>query len=101
MSRGLAALAVAVLCAAGCSREAALPLEQEKFVEVMVSLRRAALESSGQEEFETRKQSILKQAGVTEQQLQAYAREAPRDPRGLSTAYDSITARLGRLSEPE
>ena len=101
MLRRVAALGVALVAALGCRHEATLPLEQEKFVEVMVELRRAAQESSGQEEFETRKQAILEDAGVSEAQLRAYARQAPRDPAALSTTYDSINARLERFHEPE
>jgi hypothetical protein len=92
---------VLVWSGAGCRREPAAPLPQETFVEVMVALRQAAQQSSGQADFEARKEVILKRARVTEVQLRAYARSAPRDPRALSTAYDSIAARLERFHEPE
>jgi len=102
MVRGAAVLVFAATCLlAGCGREAALPLEQEQFVEVMVSLRRASQESSSPSDFEARKRVILQKAGVTEDQLRAYARAAPRDPRALAEAYDSIAARLQRYHEPE
>jgi hypothetical protein len=94
-------LLVAAAVSLSCRREPAAPLAQETFVEVMVALRRASTESADQADFEARKQVILERAGVTEDELRAYARRASRDARALSDAYDSISARLQRLSEPE
>ena len=102
MLRGTAVILVAAACGLGaCGREPPLPLAQEQFVEVMVSLRRAALETPDQGAYETRKQEILKQAGVTEAQLRAYARAATRNPMALADAYDSIAAQVQRFHEPE
>jgi hypothetical protein len=102
MIRGLGGLALVLACLfGGCGRQPAAPLEQEKFVQVMVSLRRAALESGSRADFEAKKQAILQRAGVTDAQLRAYGRYAPRDPRGASEAYESIAARLQRFHEPE
>jgi hypothetical protein len=96
-------LVLALPWAAACRRQSAsLPMEQETFVEVMVALRRAANElGSEQSLFEQRKAEILATAGVTEAELRAYAREAPRRPAELAEAYDSIAAQLQRYQEPE
>ena len=94
-------LVAAAVGLVSCRREPAAPLAQETFIEIMVSLRRASTESADQADFEARKQVILERAGVTEDELRAYARRAPRDARALSDAYDSISARLQRFSEPE
>jgi hypothetical protein len=101
--RGLAVLVLATACSlGGCRREEpAAPMERTTFVEVMVSLRRAALQSSSQEDFESRKQAILREARVTEDQLRAYARLGARDGPALADAYDTISARLQRYQEPE
>jgi len=102
MWRVTAAVAVAAVCTlGGCGRQPPLPLEQEQFVEAMVALRRAALETPDQGQFEARKQAILQQAGITEEQLRAYGRQAPRNPKALVEAYDSINARLQRFHEPQ
>jgi hypothetical protein len=102
MRAGVAIVLLAGTCVLGaCRREPPAPLPQEQFVEVMVALRRAALESTAQADFETRKEAILRRARVTEEQLRAYARYGPRDGRALSDAYDSIAARLQRYHEPE
>jgi len=102
MLRGVVVLALAAVWAGGCSRPTPLPMEREKFVEVMVALRRAALEAdTDRGEFDTRKAAILKEAGVTEQQLRDYASQAPRDARALSETYDSIVAQVQRFHEPE
>jgi hypothetical protein len=88
--------------ATACGQERSLPMERETFVEVMVALRRVANEPGiDQVTFERRKTEILASAGVTEQELQAYARAAPRRPGELAEAYDSISARLQRYQEPE
>ncbi|NJD10218.1 MAG: hypothetical protein FIB01_07170 [Gemmatimonadetes bacterium] len=102
MLRGTAVVALAAACLlAGCQRQQALPLEQEEFVQVMVALRRAALETPDQSQFDAKKQAILGRARITEDQLRAYARQATRDPRALADAYDSINTRLQRFHEPQ
>lgn len=102
MRRGVALIMlILAFTTAGCRQEPAAPLEREKFVEVMVALRQAALEGPAQEDFETRKQAILEREGVSEDQLRAYARWGTRNGRALSEAYDSIAARLQRFHEPE
>jgi hypothetical protein len=102
MRRTTAALVLSLgVVAGGCERETAAPMEREQFVEVMVSLRRASQEAGSQANFDARRAAILEQAGVTEAQLRAYARQAPAYARELVEAYDSIAAQLQRYHEPE
>jgi len=100
--RGVAALVlILALPVWGCERETAAPLGQDTFVEVMVSLRRASREAEGQEDFEARKAEILRQAGVTDADMRAYARIAAGNAPELAEAYDSIAARLQRYEQPD
>lgn len=81
----------------GCQGEqkAGPRLDDARFIEVVSQLRRAARENkSSSAAFETKKAEILKQAGVTDSALFAYARSRAQDVSRLADVWDSIDHRL-------
>jgi hypothetical protein len=80
---------------AGCQRTsepAGLP--QSRFIEVMVELRKAARGVQDTAAFEARRQQVLADAGVTEEQLRAYLAQHMRDLDELAAVWESINVRL-------
>lgn len=95
MNRSAALLCILLATIAGCEREsepAGLP--QSRFIEVMVELRRAARGVQDTTAFAARKQQILTDAGVTEEQLRAYLATHMRDLDHLAAVWESINVRL-------
>ncbi|HSJ14914.1 MAG TPA: hypothetical protein VK939_10895 [Longimicrobiales bacterium] len=76
----------------GCA-EPESGISEEQFVAAVVALRQAA-EASTADQFEARRDAILKDAGIGREDLYAFVRRSTRDPRRLSNAYDSAAARL-------
>jgi len=78
-----------------CDREtepAGLP--QSRFIDVMVELRKAAQGVQDTAAFAARRQAILTEAGVTEEQLRAYLTTHIRDLDHLAAVWESINVRL-------
>lgn len=73
-------------------------LSQTRFIEVIVELRRASLRLEDPAAFAARKQQILADAGVTEEQLRAYITAHERDLSHMAAVWESINV---RLAEPE
>ena len=108
---GWAVLALLLISAAGCDREApseGAGLDTEAFTTVVVELRRAERDlmasDSPVEAFARRKAEILSEHGVTEEDLREYLR-ARSDPGALGQVWDTVNERLrsvppGRDSTP-
>lgn len=80
---------------AGCQREAEpAGLPQSRFIEVMVELRKAAREVADSAAFAARKQQILADKGVTEEQLRTFLTTHIRDLDHLAAVWESINVRL-------
>jgi hypothetical protein len=80
---------------AGCERAsepAGLP--QSRFIDVMVELRKAARGVQDTAVFAARRQQVLADAGVTEEQLRAYLTTHIRDLDHLAAVWESINVRL-------
>ena len=93
-ARATAAFLLAVTAAA-CTREASAPqLEPETYVDVMVALRRAHRQTASAAEFQTRREQILREAGVTDSLLVEWVRTRGTDVELLASLWDSINARL-------
>lgn len=79
--------------ALGCAR-AAPPISDEQFIDAVVALRRNAYETSDTAGFATRRDSVLRELGLSEAELEAYVRFRLREPARLAAAWDSANARL-------
>jgi hypothetical protein len=90
-------LLLATLVAAGCTRgEAPTGIEQDRFVETIVELRHAAMETRGDTAaYEVRKQQILQANQVTEAQLRDYVAYHGRDVEHMAEVWNEINTRLG------
>lgn len=89
----------AVALCAGCNRtDAGTGLSQTRFIDVVVELRRAALSLPEPAAFAARKQQILSDAGVTEEELRAYITAHERDLSHMAAVWESINV---RLADPE
>jgi hypothetical protein len=99
----IAAVMVVVLAFAGCGGgDAGTGITDERFVEVVVQLRRAAQQSHlDPEAFAARREQILQEAGVTEEELRAYIDAHGRDLDHMAAIWDTINARLAGSESPE
>jgi hypothetical protein len=100
MRRHLLILAAATALV-GCGRDGdATGVSDDRFVSVVVELRRAANETRADHgAWEARKQQILREAGVTEEQLRAYVGEHSRDLRHMAGIWEAINEGLTRDSD--
>ena len=89
-------LALLVVALAACTGAAAGPgLSDTEFITVMTELRRAAVEAgTDTAAFETRRDEILAEHGVTEADLNAFVQSPRRDLHELAAIWDSIGVRL-------
>jgi hypothetical protein len=89
-------LLLVLLATLGCRREdVTTGIADEHFIEVVVQLRRAAAETRGTDAaFAARRDAILREAGITEDQLRAYVEAHGRDIDHMAEVWDSINARL-------
>jgi hypothetical protein len=89
-------LATALAGAAACSPgRDATGIDTDRFVDVVVELRRAAFELRGDPAtFELRRDSILDDAGVTEDQLRAYVERHGTDLEHMAEVWAAINTRL-------
>jgi hypothetical protein len=93
-ARRFAAVGVFLLSACRGGWAPVEPVSRTTFVEVIVALRRAANETPSQPAFETRKASILEEAGVTEADLLEYVRTHAGELEMMASVWDSIEVRL-------
>jgi hypothetical protein len=98
-----ALLLLLVLTSVACNRDGAgTGLADDRFVDVVVELRRASLESQGDPAtFAARREAILREASVTEEQLRGYVEAHGRDIDHMAEIWDSINARLSAPAPPE
>ena len=95
-------LILVVLCCGGafgvsCGGAApSEPMSSETFIEIVVSLRRAAYQATP-EQFEASKAEILSEHGVTDSMLTAYVQRHGRDIPMMAEIWDSIDARLAAM----
>jgi hypothetical protein len=82
---------------AGCGRgDATTAIERDRFVETIVELRHAAMETRGDTAaYEVRKQQILQEQGVTEAELRDYVERRGRDVEHMAEVWNEINTRLG------
>lgn len=86
-----------LLAVAACGDSpATTEVSDERFIEVVVQLRRAAMETMGSPDgFEARRDAVLRDAGVTEEQLRAYVETRGRDLDRMAEIWETINTRLG------
>ena len=91
-----------VLLLSGCAAEAnTFGASDERFVETMVELRRAALTAGADTaEFMRLRDAVLEEQGVTEEELRAYVEARGGDLEHMAAVWDSVVARLSD-QEPE
>jgi hypothetical protein len=89
-------LLLPLLLAGGCRSDAgATGISDERFIDVVVQLRRAAHETRDEPAaYAARRDAILREAGVTEEQLRAYVDVRGRDIDHMAQIWDSINTRL-------
>lgn len=81
---------------AGCGgTDGAVGLSDERFIETMVELRRAAITAGADTaQFEQLRDAILEEQGVTESDLRAYVEATSRDLYHMAAVWDSVSTRL-------
>jgi hypothetical protein len=95
----LVMLAAALLAACGAG-SGAPGLTDERFVTVVVELRRAAAETRGNPgAYPARRDSILQAAGVTEDQLRAYVDAHGGDLRHMAEIWADVNRRLAESGD--
>jgi hypothetical protein len=94
-----AMVGVLVLVVVACAGDGStVGLSDERFIETMVELRRAAITAgSDTAQFEQRRQAILNEQGVTEDELRTYVEANSRDLYHMAAVWDSISTRLSEL----
>lgn len=85
-------LLAALVVAASCGPEAPETMDRGSFIDVMIELRQAELDTSDAEEFAARRDEILAGAGVTDSMLVAFARIHGPDADYMAAVWDSIDA---------
>lgn len=86
-----------VVVLAGCRSDAEeQTITREQFVDVIVDLRQADADADDPAEFATRRDEILREAGVTDSMLLAYARVHGGDVAHMAEVWDTISRRLIR-----
>src|SRR5687768_2203744 len=96
-------LIVIMLITAACDRApsgvtAAGGIRSEQFVDVYVKLMRTQNVPGSAANFEQRKQKVLKDAGVTEKQLQEFVQNHAADISMMAVVWDTIQTRIARAS---
>jgi alkylhydroperoxidase family enzyme len=89
----LAALLVAGVASCRGDQAPATSISEARFIEVVVALRYAAASTGSPAEFETRREEILRQAGVTDELLLEFVRARGQDVAGMRAVWDTIAAR--------
>jgi hypothetical protein len=95
-------LLLLLLALSGCGRTDATGLSDERFIEVVVALRTAADDTRGDPSgYEARRTVILREAGVSEDELRAYVGRHSRDLHHMAEIWEAINERLTREGESE
>ena len=89
-------LAIAVLIAACGGGAEETTITREQFIDVIVQLRQADVDTDDPTEFAARREAILTEEGVTDSMLLAYARVHGGDISHMAEVWDSISRRLIR-----
>jgi hypothetical protein len=93
----LRTIVLLLACAlAGCARgEEATGLDADRFVDVVVELRRSAIELRHDPgAYEARKEQVLTDAGVTEAQLREYVERRGTDLDHMAEVWRTINTRM-------
>jgi hypothetical protein len=99
MNRVLVGVLSAVLLSCGTGADTT-GVTSDSFVQVMVELRRAANEAAGDTAaFAARRQQILLDAGVTEEQLHGFVEAHGRNVEHMARIWETINTRLSDLEE--
>jgi hypothetical protein len=99
MNRVLVGILSAVLLSCSPGADSAI-VTSDSFIQVMVDLRRAANQAAGDTAaFAARREQILLDAGVTEEQLHAYVEAHGRDVEHMARVWETINTRLSQLEE--
>jgi hypothetical protein len=99
MNRVLVGILSAVLLSCSPGADSTV-VSSDSFIQVMVDLRRAANEAAGDTAaFAARREQILLDAGVTEEQLHAYVEAHGRDVGHMARVWETINSRLSPLEE--
>ncbi|HSJ10319.1 MAG TPA: hypothetical protein VK928_10405 [Longimicrobiales bacterium] len=91
-------LATALLAACSGGGSGATDVSDDRFIDTIVELRRAAVENPGG--FAAAKAQILAENGVTEESLRAYINAHIDDLGRLAAAWDTVNARLAPAEDP-
>jgi|SRR5690606_4379060 len=94
--RAATALVLALLLAGCRSRGEETTITRDQFIDVIVQLRMADMDTDDPAVFAARRDSILREAGVTDSMLLAYARVHGGDVAHMAEVWDTISRRLIR-----
>lgn len=99
LSMRVLVLGLALLLSGCAAEENRFGASDERFVQTMVELRRAALTAgSDTAEFMRLRDAVLEEHGVTEEELRAYVESRGGDLDHMAVVWDSV---VSRLSDPE
>jgi hypothetical protein len=98
--RRFIALALLLGVLHACARDDGAGLSTDRFVDVIVELRRAAEETRATPaDFTARRDQILRDASVTEEELRAYVERHGRDVAHMATVWETVNRRLADLPD--
>lgn len=87
----LAAILAALLGVGACrSGDPTAPIDRDEFIEVMIELRLAAREFRDPSAFDSRKEQILADAGISDSTLMHFVRAYRNDPGFMSEIWEEI-----------
>jgi hypothetical protein len=85
----------------GCGPAEPAGLDRDVFINVMVDLRQAAKLFPDSSMFDSRKQAIMREAGVTDSALAAFLASHIGDAPYMTAVWDTIDKRLNPPNQPE
>jgi hypothetical protein len=93
-------LATLLTVIAACGPDEPVVIERGAFIDVMIELRRAELDTATAD-FGARRDEILASAGVTDSMLVEFARVRGRDATFMAAVWDSIDRVVNEVPDPE
>lgn len=92
---------VLLACGRDATGNAAGGLTREKFVDTYVELGIAQRSSTSPDEFQARKEDVLRRNEVTEEQLQSFVNQHGRELRFMASVWDSVRSKLVNDALPQ
>lgn len=93
--------AVLALLGTACAGGPTAPVDTDTFVEAVVALRMEAALAESPDHFERRRTEVLRELGVSQDELRAYVEAWTADPAHMSRVWSSVRQILRERAEQE